>query len=459
MSNDTLGVREATSLDRPLTAEGATLPAAVAPHEDERLLRNRNFLWICIGVGIAMLGSQFTALALPWLVLKMTGDSLAMATVMVISGVPQIFLLLFGGGLADRYSPKRILAWSYLSCAVLLSLLSALLFIDRLELWMVDVFAFSTGLVFGVSVPASFSLIASALPKTMVPAASSVVGSIRQALAFVGPLLAGALLGLSQDQEMQNAAVQAAPDMRIFAIAFLIDAVGLAFVAWSILHIVFRPIDERAVQDGNGFNIMPAVKWFLADRQALTVMCYWMLISFVLSGPVRIALPLLADQSTGLGAQAYGALVSANSAGVFLGMIALGMLRALVSSRLWPWILLLDALAAGLVVAIGWIRPELQFALAAYVTLLVLVGTRTGFVEIGWFSWLQQRYPDEIRGRATSIFMVVSTINISTSVALAGWLTRQMPAKELFMLAGAMTLAVVMVSALLRAFGVLRIDA
>lgn len=459
MSKDTLDVREATSLDMPLTAEDAPPPAAVARHEDERLLRNSNFLWICIGVGIAMLGSQFTALALPWLVLKMTGDSLAMATVMVISGVPQIFLLLFGGGLADRYSPKRILAWSYLSCAVLLSLLSALLFIDRLELWMVDVFAFSTGLVFGVSVPASFSLIASALPKTMVPAASSVVGSIRQALAFVGPLLAGALLGLSQDQEMQNAAVQAAPDMRIFAIAFLIDALGLAFVAWSILHIVFRPIDERAAQAGNGFNIMPAVKWFLADKQALTVMCYWMLISFVLSGPVRIALPLLADQSTGLGAQAYGALVSANSAGVFLGMLALGMLRALVSSRLWPWILLLDALAAGLVVAIGWIRPELQFALAAYVTLLVLVGTRTGFVEIGWFSWLQQRYPDEIRGRATSIFMVVSTINISLSVALSGWLTRQMPAKELFMLAGAMTLGVVMVSALLRAFGVLRIDA
>lgn len=459
MSTDKLGVREPTPLEMPLPAEGAPLPTVLAPHQEERLLHNRNFLWICLGVGIAMLGSQFTALALPWLVLKMTGDPLALATVMVISGVPQIFLLLFGGGLADRYSPKRILAWSYLSCAALLSLLSALLFIERPELWMVDVFAFSTGLVFGVSVPASFSLIAAALPKSMVPAGSSVVGSIRQALAFVGPLLAGALLGLSQDQGVQDAAAQAAPDLRMFAIAFLIDGLGLVFVAWTVVHIVFRPLDERAAQTGSGFNIMPAVKWFLADRQALTVMCYWMLVSFVLSGPVRIALPLLAEQSTGLGAQAYGALVSANSAGVFLGMTALGLLRAFVASRLWPSILLLDAVAAMLVVAIGWIRPELQFALAAYATLLVLVGTRTGFVEIGWFSWLQQRYPDEIRGRATSIFMVVSTINISASVALSGWLTRQMPAKELFMLAGAMTLAVVVVSALLRAFGVLRIDA
>lgn len=459
MSKNTPEIREATALDISLSAESPPIDTTLAPHEDERLWGNRNFRWICIGVGIGMLGSQFTALALPWLVLKMTGDPLALATVMVISGVPQIFLLLFGGGLADRYSSKSILCWSYFSCAVLLSILSVLLFTDRLELWMVDVFAFTTGLVFGVSIPASFSMIAAALPKAMVPAASSVVGSIRQALAFVGPLLAGALLGFSQDQDLQTTTAIAAPDMHMFGVAFLIDGLGLAFVAWTVLHIVFRPLKEGVAQSGNGLNIMPAVKWFIADKQALTVMCYWMLVSFVLSGPVRIALPLLAEQNTGLGAHAYGALVSANSAGVFLGMTALGMLRALVSSRLWPWILLLDALAAGLVIAIGWIKPELQFALAVYATLLVLVGTRTGFVEIGWFSWLQQRYPDEIRGRATSVFMVVSTINISASVALSGWLTRQMPAKELFMLAGVMTLTVVVVSALLRAFGVVRIDA
>ncbi len=457
MSKDKLGLHRPTPLEMPLST--VSVPPAPAPHDEERLLRNRNFLWICLGVGVVMLGSQFTTLALPWLVLKITGDPLAMATVVIIAGVPQIFLLLFGSGLADRYPTKRILTWSYLSCSALLLLLSTLLFTDRLELWMVDVFAFSTGLVFGVSVPASFSLIPAALPKSMIPAASSAVGSIRQVFAFIGPLLAGALLGLSHDQGLQNTALQAPPDLRMFAIAFLIDGLGLAFVAWTVVHIAFRPRDERAATIDSGFNIMPAVRWFLGDRETLTILGYWMLISFVLSGPVRIALPLLAEQSTGLGAQAYGALVSSNAAGVFIGMTALGLLRVFVLSRLWSSILLLDAVAAVLVMAIGWIRPELQFAIAVYVTLLLLVGTRTGFVEIGWFSSLQQRYPDEIRGRAISIFMVVSTINISASVALSGWLTRHMPAKELFILAGAMTLLVVVVCALLRAFGVLRIEA
>ncbi|MBO9830653.1 MFS transporter [Xanthomonas sp. A2111] len=457
-TDEGIGVRDGSMTEVCLTGKSSMAPLEVKPNEDARLLRNRNFIRICIGSAIAMLGSQFTALALPWLVLKMTGDPVALATVMVISGAPQIVLLLFGGGLVDKYSPKRILTWSYVSCAILLLGLSGLLFMGRLELWMIDVFAFSTGLVFGISVPASFSSIAAALPKSMVPAASSVIGSIRQAAAFVGPLLAGVLLGISVGESTATGVAHTAPDMSTFAIAFLIDGLGLALVALIMLQVAFRPVSSDTAKTGSRLNIIPAVKWFLADRQALTVLCYWMLVSFVLSGPVRIALPLLAEQSTELGAQAYGLLVSANSAGVFLGMTALGLLRAVISKQMWSLVLLLDAIASCLLVAIGAVHPELNFALFLYIGLLVLVGTRTGFVEIAWFSWLQQRYPDEIRGRATSVFMVVSTINISASVALSGWMSRQMPAKEIFLLAGAATLLVVTVSALLKIFGVLKID-
>lgn len=440
----------------PLESTGP-LPTVVASRDEVRLARNPNFWWICIGSAIGMLGSQFTMLALPWLVLKLTGDPLALATVMVISGAPQVALLLFGGGLADRYSPKKILVWSYVSCSLLLFALSGLLFTGGLEIWMVDVFAFSTGLVFGIAMPASFAMVAAAMPRAAVPAASSAVGSIRQVSAFVGPLLAGALLGLSQSDDMAVAA-KAVPDLSMFAIAFALDGLGLAIVAITVLNVVFRPIAPTDARPAGGFSILPAVRWFLGDAQALTVLCYWMLVAFVLSGPIRVALPLLAEQSTGLGAKAFGALMSANAVGVFVGMMVLGVLRAALSKRLWPTVLLLDAAAAAIAIGMGVIHPELKYALFAYLGLLLLVGTRAGFVEIAWFSWLQQRYPDEIRGRATSVFMIISTLNISASVALSGWLSRQMPAKELFIIAGVAALTVVLVSALLRMLGVLKIE-
>jgi len=421
----------------------------------DRLWRNRNFIWIGIGATIATLGSQFTALALPWVVLKMTADPLALATVMAISGIPQILLLLFGGSLADGFSPKFILTAAYLACAALLIVLGALLLVGVLKLWMVDAFAFATGLVFGVSVPASFSLIASALPAQLVPSASSVIGSIRQGMAFAGPLLAGALLGVASD----SPTAKATGSQPLFALAFFLDGIGLLLVAWTMRRIVFRPPTGGGEPLRGSFNIMPALRWFLSDRQTLTVIGYWTVIAFFLSGSMRVGLPLLAEQNTALGAKAYGMLVSANAAGLFIGMTALGLLNRFATGRLWSIILALDACAALIVVGIGLLHPPLRWAALIYAGLLVFVGVRSGFVEIGWFSLLQQRYPDEIRGRATSVFMVISTANMSAAVTFAGWLTRHMPASELFFFAGLITCAITLVATALRVMGKLRIDA
>lgn len=46
------------------------------------ILRIRNFRLLWIGEGISLLGDQFYMIALPWLVLSLTGNALAVGTVM-----------------------------------------------------------------------------------------------------------------------------------------------------------------------------------------------------------------------------------------------------------------------------------------------------------------------------------------------------------------------------------------
>jgi len=46
------------------------------------LLRRRNFRLLWIGEAISLLGDQFYLIALPWLVLQLTGSALAMGTVL-----------------------------------------------------------------------------------------------------------------------------------------------------------------------------------------------------------------------------------------------------------------------------------------------------------------------------------------------------------------------------------------
>ena len=44
--------------------------------ERSALIRDKNFVRLMAGSIISMLGDQFTLVALPWLVLRMTGDTL-----------------------------------------------------------------------------------------------------------------------------------------------------------------------------------------------------------------------------------------------------------------------------------------------------------------------------------------------------------------------------------------------
>ena len=101
------------------------------PDADTRaaLLRNPNFRWMTGGALLSMLGDQFTLIALPWLVLQMTGDTLVLGTVLALVSVPRALFILIGGALVDRHSPKQVLMITKYVNLVLLAVLAGLVFV------------------------------------------------------------------------------------------------------------------------------------------------------------------------------------------------------------------------------------------------------------------------------------------------------------------------------------------
>ena len=71
--------------------------------EIKQVLAQRDFRLLWLGQGISLLGDQFGLIALPWLVLQLTGDAFAMGLVLAIAGVPRAIFMLFGGALTDRF--------------------------------------------------------------------------------------------------------------------------------------------------------------------------------------------------------------------------------------------------------------------------------------------------------------------------------------------------------------------
>mgnify|MGYP000072391314 CR=1 FL=1 len=74
-------------------------------------LRVRNFRLLWIGEGISLLGDQFYLIALPWLVLQLTGSALALGGIMAIASIPRAVFMLIGGAFVDRYSPRSVVVW------------------------------------------------------------------------------------------------------------------------------------------------------------------------------------------------------------------------------------------------------------------------------------------------------------------------------------------------------------
>src|SRR5690349_3246641 len=171
------------------------------------LFKDRNFRWLMAGSAISLLGDQFTLLALPWLVLRLTGDTVALGTVLALVGIPRAVFILLGGAVVDRFSPQRVLMLTKRVNFVLLALLAAGVWQGVMTLPAIYALSLALGISSAFSIPSGTSILPHALAPAQLGAANGVMMGVRQLSMFVGPLLAGVLIALFGDGSggVQNA--------------------------------------------------------------------------------------------------------------------------------------------------------------------------------------------------------------------------------------------------------------
>ena len=91
---------------------------------------------------ISLLGSQMSALALPWFVLETTGSAARTGLVAAVEGVALFIAAAFAGPLIDRYPYKRLSVGSDLASAVTVGLVPLLHHTVGLAFWQLLILAF-----------------------------------------------------------------------------------------------------------------------------------------------------------------------------------------------------------------------------------------------------------------------------------------------------------------------------
>jgi len=399
---------------------------------NNKLLRDPNFAWLMGGGVISALGDQFTMIALPWLVLQLTHDPLALGMMVALLGVPRAVLILFGGALVDRHSPKRVLMLTKYVNTVLLGLLAALVLSGRATLPLVTVLAVVLSLASAFSIPAGTSMLPQAIAPQHLASANAMMMAVRQVTMLAGPLLAGLLFALGGDG---SAGMQ---DGHAFGLglAFAFDAFSFALSAWTLAKV--RPLAAEAAAQPHAAapaeSVLRSVGAGLAalwrDLTLRTAFLYWGLCACVTGGVMQVAMPLLASERLH-GAAALGLLMGAHGAGALAGMALSGIAGKRRLGNLGLTLLVVDGLAGILLMPLGLITSSWQGML-----ILAAIGVLGGYVQVAVFTWIQQRVAPQMLGRMMSIFMFVFMGLAPLTAAAAGWLASQLTLATLFTGAG-----------------------
>lgn len=388
-------------------------------------LHSRAFRRLWIGNAISWTGDQFYLVALPWLVLSLTGSSIALGAIEMLAAIPRALLMLFGGAISDRASPRRILILTASSRALLVAVVAVLLFLRKLALWELYFLAFGFGVADALSYPADSAFLLSIVEPEQLPPANSVSQSTLQITTLVAPGPAGLLI-------------------RAFgsASAFLLDAISFLALIVALIQLPDPPI-SRTETDRIGMmrSIAEGLRYVNSDVSLRSLMLVIAVLSFALAGPIAIGLAVIAKRDFGT-ASAFGFLMSSFAAGSLAGMVAAGF----VPHRRRGRTLLLGSTVIGLcVISLG--LPDRMMTL---VPDLLLLGGTAAFLHLQLIAWFQQQVGRALIGRVMSVLMFASVGLTPLSMALTGFALK-VSVQGTFVSAGAMVLLVTLLSASQRA--------
>lgn len=402
-----------------------TISSGVPAQATVHPLRNPGFRlwWIC--VTISGFGDQFYLVALPWLILQLTSSSVALGTIMMMAAGPRAVLMLLGGAVSDRISPRRVMMMTCSLRTVFVGAVGVLLWMHSLQLWHLYFLAFAFGVADAFGGPASQAFLPSLVEPEQLTAANSMFQGSYQVISIAGPAPAGLVV------KAMGAAW-----------AFIIDAASFFFILGALWKLPDPPASAaKAEKRGVLQAVWDGLKYMNQDVALRTMLLVSMALNFCISGPFAIGLPWIASQRFA-SPVAFSFFASSVAAGGLLGVLAAGVFRP---RRRGLLLIAVCAVIAACMVAVGFLAQ--LWTLAA---VLFLAGVSSGLVNVHLVAWYQQRVEREMMGRAMSVLMFAGFGLQPISLLVAG-IVMKWSVVALFTIAGAMLAAVTARAALLPA--------
>ncbi|KAF7771888.1 hypothetical protein PCIT_a1847 [Pseudoalteromonas citrea] len=387
------------------------------------LIQSKPFIAHWIGVLFTQLGSFFTLIALPWLVLEVSNnDPVILAIVLAAWGLPHSILLLVGGVLADRIGAVKLLIMSRVIFVVFTLIFACSLWLNFYSITWLAVSAFCLGCCSALGNPAAQSLLPRILPVSALLQANGVLMGSMQVSQVIGPMLAGVVIW----QVKEVFSVSSLGSYDYFAVVFAIDA-GLVFCGLCIFTRHFRwesvPLQtKQSISEALKFSVTYCTRHY----NFKVVLGYLMLVSILLYGPLVTLIPLFAKTQLQLAEQGLSWLYAAQGIGAVCGA-GLVMLIKPKHRHLGFYILIGDAIAACAL----WVLGSAAQSLWVMCIALLVMGVIAGFVMVAGMTWFQAHVEPKILGAIVGVVLFCVHGLIPLSAMFTGMLIKLFSIPEL----------------------------
>lgn len=346
------------------------------------LWKQRNFMLLWSGQFISWLGTEVSGIALPLVVLALTGSPAQAGTVAAIRGLVYVFWAIPAGVLIDRWDRRIVMFVANLGSGAAMGSIALALFFHNLsvvQLYLVSAIEGSFFVFANLGRLASFPKVVS---KEQFPAAIAQSGTADSTALLIGPPLGGFLY-----QTVGG------------FLAFFVDSLSYFINAISIFFIniplgIETPVERKAIHH----EIKEAAVWFW-NQPILRFLNLLTAGRTILASGLYLLIIVLAKQHHA-SSLFIGLIFAIGATGGILG----SLFAARIHNRFHMKQLLMGVSLISFIVISMYAIAINNFLLAGITFIYYLVDPLYNVIVSSYFA---KTIPDEIRGRVTSLNRLV----------------------------------------------------
>jgi MFS family permease len=381
-----------------------------------RALKHRNFQLFIAGQLVSLIGTWMQTTAQLWLVYDLTHSAALLGIFGFANQIPMLVLASVGGYIGDRYSRHRGVIATQTITMALAFILAGLTLTHHIHEWSLILIAFLVGIVNAFDVPIRQAFFVEMVGKEDLPNAIALNSSIFNGARVVGPAIAG------------------------FAIAWIGEGWcfflnGMSFLAVIVALLMMRiSATERKPSTVSPLrSLLEGFRFAMTDRPIRSALLLLSMLS-LLGLQYSVFMPIFANDILHVGAKGLGLLMSAAGVGAVLGALQFaaktsykGLAKGIAAMSV--------TCACGLIVFsqshVFWLSAAVLFVVGFAATSQMAATNTT----------VQNRVPDELRGRVMAVYATMFMGVQPLGALLAGGIAKKIGAPPTLAIFGSLCLA------------------